>query len=58
MNEFLRGGLGVGACVLMAMAASAVSTFVEMCTRDGYDTFTCPAAAMVVLLPLIRILGG
>lgn len=54
----LRGGLGIGACVLAAAAASAVSTFVELCSKDGHDTFTCPAAAMAVLLPLIGILGG
>ena len=54
----IRGGLGVWECILVAMAASLVSTFVELCTKDGYDTFTCPAAAMAVLLPLIRILEG
>ena len=54
----LRGGLGVGACVLMAMAAAAAATLTELCSKDGHDTYTCPAAAMVVLLPLIRILGG
>ena len=54
----LRGGLGVGGCVLAAMAASAVSTFVELCSKDGHDTFTCPAAAVAVLLPLIGILEG
>ena len=54
----LRGGLGIGACVLAAAAASAVSTFVELCSKDGHDTFTCPAAAMAVLLPLIGILEG
>ena len=54
----LRGGLGVGECILAAVAAVAVSTVVELCSKDGYDTFTCPAAAMAVLLPLIRILEG
>ena len=54
----LRGGLGVGACVLMAMGAAAVATLVELCSKDGHDTYTCPAAAMAVLLPLIWILGG
>ena len=54
----LRGGLGVGSCIFTALAAAAASTLVELCTKDGYDTFTCPAAAMVVILPLIRILGG
>ena len=54
----VRGGLGAGSCVFIALAAAAVSALVELCTKDGYDTFTCPAAAMVVILPLIKILGG
>lgn len=53
-----RGGLSSGACVLIASAGSAVSAYVELCTKNGYDTFTCPAAAMAVILPLIRLLGG
>jgi len=31
---------------------------VEMCTKGGLDTITCPAAAMAVILPLIKLLGG
>lgn len=54
----VRGGLGGGSCILIALAAAAVSTLVELCTKNGYDTFTCPAAAMAVILPLIKILGG
>ena len=54
----LRGGLGVGACILAAVAAAAVSTVAELCSKDGHDTFICPGAAMAVLLPLIRILEG
>ena len=54
----LRGGLGIGECVLTAAAAAMAATFTELCTKDGLDTFTCPAVAMAVILPLIRILGG
>ena len=54
----LRGGLCAGECLLIASAGSAVSAYVELCTKNGYDTFTCPAAAMAVILPLIRLLGG
>ncbi len=54
----LRGGMGVGGCAVTAAAAAAVSAFVELCTRGGYDTFTCPAAAMLVVLPLSHLLGG
>ena len=54
----LRGGMGIFACALTALAAAAVSAFVELCTKNGYDTITCPAAAMAVILPLIKFLGG
>lgn len=54
----LRGGMDFGGCVVTALVAAAVSTLVEFCTKDGYDTFTCPAAAMLVILPLIRLIGG
>lgn len=53
-----RGGLNFGSCLFIALLAAAVSTLVELCTKDGYDTFTCPAAAMAVILPLIHLLGG
>lgn len=54
----IRGGIGVFCCMLIAVAAATAAMFVELCTKDGYDTFTCPAAAMVVILPLIHLFGG
>ena len=54
----LRGGLGAAECLVIAACAAAVSTFMELCTKNGYDTFTCPAVAMIVILPLINIMGG
>ena len=54
----LRGGMSVAACALTAVIAAAVSAFVELSTRGGYDTFTCPAVSMLVILPLTRLLGG
>lgn len=54
----LRGGLGILECLIIALAGAAVAMFVELCTKDGYDTFTCPAAAMAVILPLIHFFGG
>lgn len=54
----IRGGIGFGPCLLIALAAAAVTAFVELCTKGGMDTVTCPTAAMVVVLPLIRLLGG
>ena len=52
-----RGGIGFGGCLVIALAAAAVSTFVELCSTGGYDTVTCPAAAMLVVLPLVQLLG-
>ena len=54
----LRGELTVLACVLIALIAAAVCTVFELCTNNGLDTVTCPAAAMLVMIPLVRILGG
>lgn len=54
----IRGGLSLWACLLIAFVAAAVTTYVELCTKGGYDTVTCPAAAMVVILPLVHLLGG
>ena len=54
----IRGGLGFGSCLLISLAAAVVTTYVELCTKGGFDTVTCPAAAMAVILPLIGILGG
>lgn len=54
----LRGGLGFESCLMIALPAAAVTTYVELITKGGMDTVTCPAAAMAVILPLIKILGG
>lgn len=53
----VRGGLDFGGCLAVALAAAAVSTFVELCSTGGYDTITCPVAAMAVVLPLVQLLG-
>ena len=54
----IRGGLSLGSCLLIAFAAASVITWVELCTKGGNDTITCPTAAMAVILPLIELLGG
>lgn len=54
----IRGGMGTGSCLLISLAAAAATTFVELCTKGGMDTVTCPGAAMLVILPLIKFLGG
>ena len=54
----VRGAPEPGACLLIALAAAAVTTYVEFCTKGGLDTVTCPLAAMAVILPLTKLLGG
>ena len=54
----IRGGLDFGACLLISLAAASVCTFVELCSKGGMDTVTCPTAAMLVILPLTKIMGG
>ena len=53
-----RGGLGFGACLLISLVAATATTYVELITKGGLDTVTCPAAAMAVIIPLTKILGG
>ncbi|MBE5951970.1 MAG: phosphatidate cytidylyltransferase [Lachnospiraceae bacterium] len=55
---YLRGGVSIPGCLLISLLASAVCTLVELCTRNGFDTISCPTAALLVILPLIHILGG
>lgn len=54
----LRGGCSLPVCILIAVIAGAVCTVAELCARGGYDTVICPTAAMVVILPLVKIFGG
>ena len=55
---WLRGGLGIGALLVISMVTAAVSALVELYTSGGYDTVTCPLSAMAVLLPLMYLFGG
>ena len=54
----VRGGLSVGSCLLVSLVAAAATTYMELITKDGLDTITCPVVAMTVIIPLIKILGG
>ena len=58
MVLLVRGGLGFGTCLIVALCAAAVTSYVELCTKGGWDTITCPTAAMAVILPLVKILGA
>lgn len=54
----LRGGMGFGSCLLVSLAGAAAATLMELVSRGGRDTVTCPLAAMTVILPLVAWLGG
>ena len=52
-----RGGLTIPYCVLISILASLLSSIVELCTKNGLDTITCPSAAMLVIIPLVKLFG-
>lgn len=43
--------------VPISVIAAAVCALVELFTKDGMDTLTCPLATAAVLIPLVRLLG-
>ena len=51
-------GLHPAAYAVIPIAGAGVATFVEMITKNGLDTITCPAAAMAVMVPLMAMFGG
>ncbi|MBE6037243.1 MAG: phosphatidate cytidylyltransferase [Clostridiales bacterium] len=53
-----RGGLSWFHCLWIAAVTAVASAAAEFYTKNGLDTFTCPVAAMIVLLPLVHWMGG
>lgn len=53
---FIRGGLSVWACGQIALTAGTAAAFVELCSHGGIDTVTCPLTAMVLIVPLVKLL--
>lgn len=41
-----------------ALISAGAGSFVELSTKNGLDTITCPAAILAILLPLIHLWGG
>ena len=41
--------------LIIALLTAAVSADVELHTKNGYDTVTCPIAAAAVILPLLYL---
>ena len=54
----VRGGITPIPCFLIAIVASTASTLMELCTKNGYDTITCPAVSMLIITPLLLAFGG
>ncbi|HOM02443.1 MAG TPA: phosphatidate cytidylyltransferase [Acetivibrio sp.] len=46
------------ACIPIAAATSAVCAVVELYTKNGMDTITCPLAAAAILISLVHLWGG
>ncbi len=44
-------------CIPISLLTAAVSAVVELYTKGGMDTITCPLAAAFVLISLVHILG-
>ena len=55
---YLRGGIIVPYCILIAGLTAVVCTLVEMCTKNGLDTVICPLSSMAVIIPSVMLLGG
>ncbi|HHX64999.1 MAG TPA: phosphatidate cytidylyltransferase [Chloroflexi bacterium] len=45
------------ACAPISAATAAVCAVVELYTKGGMDTLTCPFAAAAILIPLVRLWG-
>ena len=54
----VRGGVTPIYALLIALIASTASTFVELCSKNGIDTITCPSVAMAIIVPLLMLLGA
>ena len=54
----IRGGIAPVWCVLISLVSATASTFMELCSKNGVDTITCPMVSMAVILPLIHVFGG
>ncbi|NLV17462.1 MAG: phosphatidate cytidylyltransferase [Syntrophomonadaceae bacterium] len=54
----VHGSVKWYAYVPIAVVTAAVCAVVELYTKAGMDTVTCPLAAAAVMIPLVGILGG
>lgn len=54
----INGNVAWYVSVIIAAFTAAASSVVELYTRNGMDTITCPFAAAAVLLPLLHLWGA
>lgn len=54
----IRGGINPILCALIGLVSALGSTFVELCSKNGIDTVTCPTVSMLIIVPMITLLGG
>ena len=54
----IRGGIPVLGGFVTALITAEAAALVELYSRGGNDTFTCPLASMAVMLPLLHLFGG
>lgn len=54
----INGNVAWYASLTIAVLTAAVTSAVELFTRNGMDTVTCPFAAAAILLPLLRLWGA
>jgi len=53
-----RSGMPFYGYVITALVTALASAVVEYLTPGGFDTITCPFAAMTALIPLTALFGG
>ena len=53
-----HGHAGISAYIAVPIAGAFSATLVELITKEGWDTVTCPLAAMATMIPTMYLLGG
>lgn len=54
---FTYGSVELYSCAPIAAVTAAVCAVVELYTKGGMDTLTCPFAAAAIMIPLVRLWG-
>lgn len=54
----MSSGLAWYYILIISLLTSALNTLVELYTKNGMDTVTCPLAVLALMLPLLYLLGA